>query len=56
MGSERVDILPRHPQAIIVIGGRGRIRLGWHVADPRVEQTPIDQWEEVIVEPTNSAV
>lgn len=56
MGSERADIVPRHPQAVVVICGGGGIGLGRRVADPRIEQAAVDQWEQVIVEPTHSVV
>lgn len=56
MGSERVDVLPRQPQAVVVVGGGGRVRVGGRVADPGVEQATVDQREEVVVEATHGGV
>lgn len=56
MGSKRVDILPRQPQAIVMVGGAGRVRVSGGVADPRVKQATVDQWEKVVVEAAHSSV
>lgn len=56
MGSERTDILPRHPQAVVVIAGGGGVGLRRGVADPGVEKAAVNQWEEVIVETTYSVL
>lgn len=56
MGSERADVLPRHPQAVVPISRGGRVGLGRRVAEPGVEEAAVDQREEVIVEPTHSVV
>lgn len=57
MGSERVDVLPRHPQAVVAVGGGGGgVGLGGGVADPGVEQATVHQREEVVVESSHGAV
>lgn len=57
MGSEGADVVPCQPQAVVVRSGGGdRVRLGRHVADPRVEQTAVNQREEIVVEATHRVV
>lgn len=56
MRSEWVDILPRHPQAVVMTGGLGGEGLGCRVADPRVEQAAVDQREKVIIEAAHTLV
>lgn len=57
MGSERVDVLPRQPQAVVMVGGAGgRVRVGGRLADPGVEQATVDQREQVVVEATHGAI
>lgn len=54
MGSERVDVLPRHPQAVVAVGGG--VGMDGGVADPGVEQAAVHQREEVVVESTHGAI